>query len=451
MNSLAWTPVIAAILAALGWPFTTALRGRGMHRVIYASAVAGLVGVFAATLTVGFVTNFVAMYAMTWAIAFAGVFAASKRRSPEAASTSARPSFDRVPLLLTAVGGIVAMLPVVRAPIAFDARSIWWIHADWLRHGGSVYVGAIHNRMLADGLHVDYPQFLSGQVALVWSATRHGRDLVIGQATTTVSTLFAVLMMVDALIDRLRLSTRAAGLLGVGFLFATYGMVGTFATNGYADLLWSAFAVTAALRLLRFEQPLDWLGLAALAAAATTKSEGLTTAMLIAVVVGWSRSWSQRVLLMSALVPAAAWFVVARLRGAENDIVGGLRDVTVHSLRGRLWPPVPAIAGLCWPYIAVLCIVIGLRWNWFQTQHDRLPTMLGPLMVVALGATVMLWAVYLVSPHDVYWHLKYSVDRTTFSLRLFLLVGAVLVAFDEGTRSSPVVVELRSVDGEVIR
>ena len=170
---------------------------------------------------------------------------------------------------------ITYCLRTVRSPsVGFDARLIWFLRAGWLLES--------HHRALTNlrnvGLftHGGYPPLVSSTVAVLWYvAGNHSErtaQVVIGvvngcalftavwgilETGFVASRTAAVrprLQPSDAhtglprySVSRVRLNLpwAASLVIAVALTLTTFGVVGPFATNGYADPLWSIAAVGA--------------------------------------------------------------------------------------------------------------------------------------------------------------------------------------------------------------
>ncbi|HWE65017.1 MAG TPA: hypothetical protein VG298_00080, partial [Acidimicrobiales bacterium] len=170
---------------------------------------------------------------------------------------------------LVALGGVVVLAAVawtlrpLRVPsVGFDSRAIWILHARWLRQGHTFELAAIRNHFLVLS-HPGYPPLVSAVMALAWRVSGTSSDRV-AVATVAVLNGCALLVAGWGIVEAARraalrlhpgagpsrLVTRPRLLLGVGIVLAALavlvagGVVGTFATNGYADPLWSLAAVS---------------------------------------------------------------------------------------------------------------------------------------------------------------------------------------------------------------
>jgi hypothetical protein len=120
----------------------------------------------------------------------------------------------------------------------------------------------------------------------------------------------------------------------VAFLFcgAVFGIAGIYATNGYADLLWSAGALAATVYGLVL--PREWRNLAvawlALLVASLTKDEGFLVGIAISLLIAARYAWpvaAPRVrwllqfgaMAVGPLIPAAVWFALIHEKGISSS------------------------------------------------------------------------------------------------------------------------------------
>jgi hypothetical protein len=219
-------------------------------------------------------------------------------------------------------------------------------------------------------------------------------------------------------------------------VLASAGIAGATATNGYADLLWSAALVAGAVLLLL--APSDrgtvLLGVVCVAAAAATKDEGLLAGAavlgLAALRVRDLRRWAT---LATAMVPAVAWAVVARVRGAESYLASSGHGAELlkldPSVTVRLSPTLHAFWAHGHDELLVASAVTVAVIVSSAIARDRRPlaavATVWALLAALVGFPVL---AYLISPFAIDWHLSTSIDRTSIAPRMWLLVSAAIGA-----------------------
>lgn len=336
-----------------------------------------------------------------------------------------------VPLALVAA----PLLTVRQPPYAWDSRSIWWFHADWFWAGGDALARALTNPAFVFS-HPDYPPLAPATIGALWRLRSAG-DLEFAQLASAILTIAPVLLLAIAIGSRftVAVSRRVGVLVAALTILAVYGETKTLGTDGYVDLQWAAaFSAAVVILLLCPATPrLIALGAISLGYAALTKNEGTLAAVFLLAVVAFRlrAQWRLLVYPAAATVAGVAWMLVARLHGAESDIAGG--STASSWLRGdfvgldRLRPTLAAMWSMGRGTVVAAAVMLALGAVFLR--HDRrnlgLP---GPGYVLLIGAAVqsLMVLVYVVSPHDLAWHLATSLSRTMLAAQLLLVVEMVV-------------------------
>jgi hypothetical protein len=345
-------------------------------------------------------------------------------------------SSDSSTVLLLPAGGLVAFATVLRPPVAWDARSIWWFHAKWFEQGGAAVVDAMRNPAFSFS-HPDYPPFAPATNAAAWlvDGTQSAKH---AQIVTALLTLSAVSLLGYA-IWRLfapRLGVRTATAASCLVVAASYGVARVDpATNGYVDVLWAASFATACVFLLaspKSHEALRW-GALMLAVAALTKNEGLVAASFVAALTVIRYGLHRRVVawLSLGLAPGVAWILIIRILGVVSESADQSRS-------GRLFALDPAVTSRIGPAARSVADHVGLvtvaaagvslaGLVLVGPLRRKLSGSLAPWMWVAwLGTVASLAFAYVVSSRPLAWHLRTSVTRTTIAPNLVLLAeGAI--------------------------
>jgi hypothetical protein len=266
------------------------------------------------------------------------------------------------------LAAIAWSLRPLRVPsVGWDARAIWLLRGAWFADGHQALRAGFENPQLLLA-HVAYPPLVSATAGFSWSLTGN-HSYRLGVVIISLLNACAVAALAWVLVEGGRLAagrltarrgqigadgshgtrgTRwavvpaATGVVVAGLLvLATFGVIGPFATNGYADPLWSIAAAGAIGYGLCLPLRAKYVGVAAilLAVCGLTKVEGTATAagIIVLLVARWVASgWRQR-----------------RARGAERPEGSSMR-----SLR-PIWVPVligvgGIIALEIWPQLTKL-------------------------------------------------------------------------------------------------
>jgi hypothetical protein len=332
------------------------------------------------------------------------------------------------------VAALAWVLRPLRVPsVGFDAQAIWILHASWLSHGHAFALAAVRNHFLVLS-HPGYPPLVSSVMALAWQVSGTSSDRV---AVVTLALLNACALFVAAwgIVEAARRTAMSLGapprlrqaLVGTGIVTAalvvlvTGGVLGPFATNGYADPLWSLAAVGVVAFALVLPPARSDLAVAAIlvAVAGLTKVEGIGVAMVLVVVVALRlalpRPWAQRRRLAAAaaaaLVALAVWPVLTLLLGMPTD--PSLTGPRLGSLVGRAHRTLSAMTPhLHVVLIAVVCGLAGLVLLRHRRGRLGLGNDLWAWGALAAG-TLVLAGAYVFGPGNVELWLNTSVNRTT--------------------------------------
>jgi hypothetical protein len=342
----------------------------------------------------------------------------------------------------------------------WDAWAIWNLHARFMVRAGTDWP-ALAALPAVSWTHPDYPRLLPAAVARLWAWG--GTETPAAAATVSVAFAVGTLGVVMAAIGRLR--GRTVALVG-GLLVAGTPFFVTFAPNQHADIPLAGFIV-AALALVAVgsaerQHGGGWYALAGLCTgmAAGTKNEGLLFACLLAGIVGW-RTWRAGqfrggvclgVGLAAALVPVALFKLWLAPPG---DLVGP----TLLSRLAQLFEPARHEAILAalgrgfvgfgeWtfaPYAVMALPFLAWRSRRRLAADERvIPVTLGAMLVGYYG-------VYLLSPHDLAWHLNTSLVRLLLQLWPAAILGwALAVPADDASGASRSSATTRWVSAGVI-
>jgi len=325
----------------------------------------------------------------------------------------------------------------------WDAFSIWNLHARFL------FLGGLHWRdgfsPLIPWSHPDYPVLLPAAIAHFWAYFGHDTPTipcVIGLALTfsTVGLLFSALSI---------LRGRTAALLGAIVLLTTPSFI-QLGTSQYADEPLSFFMLaTVGLLCLhdnraQQDRSNDSFGLLALAGlaigfAAWTKNEGLLflCAILMARFVVLARrehrprisgeSGGARFSRLAPVLLAAApvLLLVIYFKHAiapPGDLFSDLATI-VHKLLSppRYWAVIKWYVKEFfrfgrWLLIPVPVLMLGY---YFALGEAKSVPHSFSFRVCRLALALALagyFAIYIITPYDIYWHLRFSLDRLFLQL-----------------------------------
>ncbi len=342
----------------------------------------------------------------------------------------------------------------------WDAFSIWNLRARFLFLGGSHWRDGF--APLLPWSHPDYPLLLPGAVAHFWSYLGYDDPhvpAVIGFVFTfgAAGLLFSALSL---------LRGRMAALLGTTALLATPAFIEQ-GTSQYADVPLSFFFLaTIALLCLHDDRgwnnpPRSFPGLQCLAGfaaacAAWTKNEGqlflcavVAARLLLLWREGPQKSWAQRMRPVASflLVIVPALLLIACFKhflAPPGDLFSD-RTATLHKFvdPARYWAVIQwYFKGFFrfghWLLIPGSLALLGFYFVNGKAEPGNTRYGIRTSMV-ALGLTLAgYFAVYLITPYDIYWHLRFSLTRLFLQLwpsvifLLFLLVKSEMTTRNAG-------------------
>jgi hypothetical protein len=386
---------------------------------------------------------------------------------PRTIATRAR-SWGWPVLTLAVVFGCLAVpLMALRAPmIGWDANSIWLTHA-FMVYGG-------HHELLAGLQNVayqfsnpDYPPLVPAVGALAFKFFGLGNLHLAADMTVLLSACAVGVVGTGIAATGIgpgiaaagsggRQPARIAAVVAAGAIcIAGYAVSGVSEVEGYTDLLWAAAAAGAVIWGLVLPHSTQALGVAWICAVAAslTKNEGLTTALVILVLIALryrplslpgpaARTWAERAaFVVLPALPGLAWAGLIRhigvrdafFRSASTETPLTRAEATIAGMAAHL-----AVAPVALAVLAAGC--------WFVRTDRQRARLANPawLWITCLGSLVTLFATYVIGRFEIHWWLGTSVSRTTIFVQVLLyaelaiwLVIAVEGAFTRSDRHSP--------------
>jgi hypothetical protein len=369
------------------------------------------------------------------------------RRRVSIAAPAARPDSYQAPGILIYVFG--ATLALVTVGLVFytlnhphglwDAWAIWNMKARFFVRGGSGWTEMFSPVMSG---HPDYPLLIPATVARLWSG--------LGSETTLVPSLVAILFTLASI---LLLASVIAQVRGPSAgLFAGLVLMGTeyFIRHGGSQFADSplAFYILAVFAVFvvhdhgpNYPRFMPALGGLLAGCAAWTKNEGLLfIAMFVAarliLSIGRKRSphyIQELTVFVAGLAPMLAVLIFFKVTYApDNDILGGQ---SWQILFDRVWNAsragitLTAFATYFWKLGSGMMIVMLVYLLIAGIDRDSLRSMSTMTVITAIaGMLAGYFLVYLLTPHDLMWHLQTSLRRLYMqlwpSIILFIFLAA---------------------------
>ena len=324
----------------------------------------------------------------------------------------------------------------------WDAIAIWNMRARFLFRGGDNWADGFSNAMS----HTDYPLLLSGFVARSWNYVGNDNVLVpiaIGMIFT-LATLGLMYTSLSVLRNKIQGLLASMMLLGAP-IFVLYGV------SQYADVslgfyflaTFSLFCLTDVLPKLRYE--LILLAGFSASLSAWTKNEGLlfVLAILAARVVvlfvmrEWKKTLQDVLCFILGLLPVMLiiLYFKTELAGPSDFFLNQNYSLTIAKATdmSRYLMIAKAFLGGIYHFsnlifspvilLALYIAIIGIK-----IEKNQLPGLFTSL--IALGFMMLgYFSVYIITPHDLKWHLDTSVYRLILQLwPSFLFVYFLIVS-----------------------
>jgi len=399
----------------------------GFSLVCFLSRVCGFDHLFLADLVV------LAMLTVAWLCLRRRIAAADVQKTPDRDKLSP-PWFHRVITASFVTVLLAALYATIRRAIAhphgdgWDAFAIWNLHARFLFRGGSHWRDGFS--ALLPWSHPDYPPLLPAGIAHFWTYLGHENQLV-PAALGVVFAFSTVALLISALLS-LRGST--AAMLGGLTLLSTPFFVEQSAAQ-YADVPLSFYFLAAIALLAIYDwssaeaRNLGWLVLAGLAAgfAACTKNEGVLFALSIIfarllAVLRRDRGWRSLLVLAISLAPALLlmiWF--KHSIAPPSELFADQSALHKLAIPARYWITLKWYGKDFlrfgeWAYIPGTLLLAGLHFA-AGTIAKREQKPEGGFLILALLLTLAgYFVIYLITPYDLYWHLRFSLNRLFLQL-----------------------------------
>ncbi|HTZ30063.1 MAG TPA: hypothetical protein VMC83_39070 [Streptosporangiaceae bacterium] len=331
-----------------------------------------------------------------------------------------------------------------------DGNSIWTTHALMVYGGHHALLSSLLNQSYVIS-NPDYPPLVPAASALSFKFYGLG-NLHLGVDMTVLVTACAlgvVAMGIVAVSDVAAagrgarwparvVAVAAAGAIGV----VGFAVSGNYAIEGYADLVWAAFAVGAVIWGLVLPRSPRALAVAWICAAAAslTKNEGLTTALIIIVAIAlryrpfslpgpMARRWAERaVFVLLPALPGLAYAGMMRLLGVHDAFF------TTGSTETPLTRATATVAGMArFLHVAPLALAVLLAGCWFLRADRQRAGLANPvwLWICGLGSLAVIFVTYVFGDLEIHGWLLHSVNRTTIFAQVLLyteIAGWLVIA-----------------------
>jgi hypothetical protein len=329
------------------------------------------------------------------------------------------------PLILFLVFGIIFTLGV--GSPAWDARSIWLFHAKRIFIDGSLYA-QLDN--YADWSHNDYPALFSALAASLAQAVGHWNEVFPKAAVLFL--LFPPLLICSGILGRR---------LMIFFLLGIAAICKSYLFNGYMDALVAIYGCAILLLIIDSKSDTRRASQGVMITSITftllflmlllLKNEGLVIAMIL-IAVMFINAEDKRISLIIALVSLTAYFVLWKWPVLQANISNDLGATgLINRIHERLasWSELSRILAV---FLKVSGIYLALYASFLLLNRKAWESQKGIIQFVAVYGLI-LFLVYLATPHDLSWHLSTSARRTLIPLNVVML-GGLLYSFRTQTK-----------------
>jgi hypothetical protein len=432
--------VLAAGLAAAGLLPALAVARRSVAVVFLAPLTGALLAAVAAEIEFGVGGTLLADYVGV-AIAVNVAVVAWWLTAGRKVRPSAGPRWWwSVATVAVVLGGLAFPVTDLRVPaIGADPGNIWLTHALLAYGGHHAYFTGLQGVGYRFS-NPDYPPLVPAVEALAFRL-RGLADLHLGVDLTLLATACALGVVAAgiaaagaAAASRSgRQSARVAAIIAAGAIcLVGFAVSGIDAADGYTDLLWAAAAVAAVVWGLVLPRGPQALGVAWICAAVAslTKNEGLTTAVVIIVLIALRyrpvalrrprlRPWAELIAFaVLPAVPGLAWAGTMHELGVTDNFftsgsgetLGTRATATVTGIAAHLHAVGP---------VAVAVLLAGCLFLRGDRQRDRFGNPAW-LWVAGLGSLTILFVTYLVGKIEIHAWLASSAMRTTTFAQVLL-------------------------------
>ena len=442
-------PSLAALLVV--WRAASGWRERGAMLPAAIGVAAGAASIPWSAFFFGGVRSrpaLIALDVLVWVAVAAGAATllrrGTSRQMPVPAPTAWPVTVAAIALVM--VTGAVAIASFASASAVFphgewDAWAQWNLRARFFFRGFADGTWRDAFAPVLQWSHPDYPLLIPTSVARLW--LYEGRDSV--AAPIALAGLFAAVTVAAAGLSVSRARGAARGCLAAACILACPSFV-RYAASQCADIGLGFFMLGAFVLWANAdgsERPRLWLAGAGLSAAlaAWTKNEGIAFLGLFVVLLAAERMWSRgarglrdlwpailgaapvvlMVLYFKLALATSSYFVEEQsLAGAGASLADMNRLRLIAESMGReLWLTGARTAGVI-PFLCAYVAVMGVRAPAPAAARAGAPAMLLMLAIYAIA--------YLVTPKDLAWQLKTSIDRVVVQLVPTLVWSVISIA-----------------------
>ena len=134
-------------------------------------------------------------------------------------------------------------------------------------------------------------------------------------------------------------------------------------------------------------------------------------------------SWKYIAGIVLGLLPLIIWTIDKRIWGVENDLqigtIESIKRFAVRMINGSIFQILQAFFDM----IAPALIILGVIFLFAKINKIKTKTWGYPTSVFILLYSLGMITIYLITPHDLTWHIEHSIFRTTLPIIGLLAVS----------------------------
>ena len=336
----------------------------------------------------------------------------------------------------------------------WDSRSIWFFHSRIIYHAQSVLVGDLWKHEALSFSHADYTKMFPLMGAQIANYIGNWNEYTPRDA--------GVLLMIPAVFMILAIMQESF-FVGLFFLITcvTFPNFEIILFSGFLDGFFAIYAAISVFYLsrwiqahasgIRSEQTHFILFVLCLGLCAALKNEAILLLASVAVVLGVytvyayirrtaTCSLSNGLFCVFCIVPYLLWSFWKAYWSIENDLqlvsiaafkrgIARIADMHAHEMiLEKMFFGVSFFTQLIYVEV-VLLILLLLQGKLFEKKWKMLPLSVVIPLIIVTFYWCGLYAVYLMTPYDLNWHLVTSADRTMIGVALLLSSACVTCMF----------------------
>src|SRR5215212_5425998 len=296
----------------------------------------------------------------------------------------------------------------------YDAQAIWNLRARFIYRSGDEWENAF-SPLINRNFHMDYPLLIPLSVVGGWNTL--GGEVLRVPAALSMLFLFGMAGIIYFVITYLRSSSQGA--IAVMILLGTPGLL-LFSTFQTADIPLAYFFLSGMMASL----------------SAWTKNEGIPFVMLMVIYTIFAFGIRQaRVNLFSLFagmaLPLLTIVLFKAVISVNSDLFtnNGLSEIISKLFNSTRYTQIlmHLITELVhlgnWP-ISIMAVLLVYGWIMGIRKPDKLPEK--TIWIIPLSQFIIYMLIYVITPHDLEWHLNYSMSRLLIHIFPLALISFFL-------------------------